>query len=226
MHLWQAWAVLEHKSGRLAEARRLFSHGLAVAPTNAYICHAWGLLEMESASSSSSSSSSSSGSSSVAMGEAARLEFVGIVQQHVCRKFLFADAQGKALLPTTHDRDSAPPESQQQQQQQQQQEEEGRAAGAAAAGGGGGGGGGGQEASARGAHPPLPDLSSINGGGGGGEDAGAAAAWCAEWFAFVDENGDGELSQQEVARGMVRTLQLDEVMTMECALQICDLKTE
>lgn len=45
LHLLQAWAVHEHRSGDRHRARNLFSHALRISPENPYVSHAWGLLE-------------------------------------------------------------------------------------------------------------------------------------------------------------------------------------
>ncbi len=46
VHILQGWAVMEKNQGRLEVARTLFEKALGMDPNNAYICHAWGLMEL------------------------------------------------------------------------------------------------------------------------------------------------------------------------------------
>ena len=45
VHLWQAWALHEQKSGNVDRARELFQEALSLDPNNPYVCHASGLME-------------------------------------------------------------------------------------------------------------------------------------------------------------------------------------
>lgn len=48
LHLLQAWAVHEHRTGDCQRARDLFEQALRIDPGNPYVSHAWGLLEQRS----------------------------------------------------------------------------------------------------------------------------------------------------------------------------------
>lgn len=52
VHLWHAWAMHEHRLGDTAKARGLLDKALELDPWNGYVCHAYGLLEMQSSQSS------------------------------------------------------------------------------------------------------------------------------------------------------------------------------
>eukprot|EP00578_Thalassiosira_sp_NH16_P012870 CAMPEP_0181115484 /NCGR_PEP_ID=MMETSP1071-20121207/21456_1 /TAXON_ID=35127 /ORGANISM="Thalassiosira sp., Strain NH16" /LENGTH=1081 /DNA_ID=CAMNT_0023199693 /DNA_START=394 /DNA_END=3635 /DNA_ORIENTATION=+ len=47
VHLWHAWAMHEQSLGNIPEARRLLDRALELDPWNGYVCHAYGLLEMQ-----------------------------------------------------------------------------------------------------------------------------------------------------------------------------------
>lgn len=47
IHLWHGWAMHERFLGNITGAMSLLSKALSIDPTNGYVCHAYGLLEME-----------------------------------------------------------------------------------------------------------------------------------------------------------------------------------
>eukprot|EP00581_Thalassiosira_minuscula_P016001 CAMPEP_0183720522 /NCGR_PEP_ID=MMETSP0737-20130205/13113_1 /TAXON_ID=385413 /ORGANISM="Thalassiosira miniscula, Strain CCMP1093" /LENGTH=1088 /DNA_ID=CAMNT_0025950397 /DNA_START=204 /DNA_END=3470 /DNA_ORIENTATION=+ len=53
VHLWHAWAMHEQTLGNNSKARELFEKALELDPWNGYVCHAYGMLEMQSSRSSS-----------------------------------------------------------------------------------------------------------------------------------------------------------------------------
>lgn len=48
IHLWHGWAMHEQSLGNLDEARRLLDNALKLDPSNGYVCHAYGMMEMQS----------------------------------------------------------------------------------------------------------------------------------------------------------------------------------
>lgn len=47
VHLWHGWAMHEQSFGNIDEARRLFNNALEIDSGNGYVCHSYGLLEMQ-----------------------------------------------------------------------------------------------------------------------------------------------------------------------------------
>ena len=47
VHLWHGWAMHERSVGNSSGARTLLDKALSLDPRNGYVCHAYGLLEME-----------------------------------------------------------------------------------------------------------------------------------------------------------------------------------
>ena len=47
VHLWHGWAMHERSMGNSSGARTLLDRALSLDPRNGYVCHAYGLLEME-----------------------------------------------------------------------------------------------------------------------------------------------------------------------------------
>jgi len=47
VHLWHGWAMHERLLGNITGAITLLDKALGIDPTNGYVCHAYGLLEME-----------------------------------------------------------------------------------------------------------------------------------------------------------------------------------